>query len=319
VLARLLELLASLDGDERQTAAPSLAAFGDTRAIRPLCRLRADPDAPARQAQAAALRELVRRSEAVPVVVPLLRDLRGEERRALLEALDGSLDIRLCPAYTELIAEREALTVLLAVRGLAHAGDARAVAALATLAASDRLPELREAAAATLRLLTPYRAAPGQAWTLWWQDNAPAWSRLASRDALIAELYDPVAALPTGLAAWQPEELGVLIDLALPTRAVPGWVPARALACLRTQDAAAWSEAIAKAIVIQDDHERRLELLVLLDAVGGAQARGQFERLLAELDAREEAALERWRTAKLAPPDLRAERALIRQVLDRTR
>jgi HEAT repeat protein len=317
VLARLLELLASLDGDERQTAAPSLAAFGDTRAIRPLCRLRADPDAPARQAQAAALRDLVRRSDAVPVVVPLLRELRGEERRALLEALDSSLDVRLCPVYTELIAEREALIALLAVRGLAYAGDARAVPALTTLAASDRLPELREAAAATLRVLTPYRAAPGQAWTLWWQDNAKAWSRLASRDALIAELYDPAAALPTGLAAWQPEELGILIDLALPTRAVPGWVPGRALACMRTQDAAAWATAIAKATAIQDDHERRLELLVLLDVVGGPQARTQFEELLRALDEREKATIERWRTDKVTPPDLRAERALIRQALAR--
>lgn len=319
VLARLLELLTSLDGDERAAAAPSLSALGDVRAISHLTRLRDDPDGPARVAQAKALRELCGLERAAPVVAKLLGELAGEQRRALLEALDGSVDTRLCPALARLLDEREALHALLAVRALASAGDARAVEGLVRLTASERLPELRDAAAATLRVLTPYRAGPGSAWSLWWRDNAARWSRLAERDALIAQLLDREQPIPAGLAAFAPEDLAPLIDATILSRPVPAWMPARALAALRAQSGQRWIQPMASLLDQTVDAERRLDLLLLLDEIGGPEAAGEFQRQRDLLTEREDKALERWRSNQVIPPDTGAERALIAQALERRR
>lgn len=317
VLQRLLEMLASLDGEERASAAPSLSAIGDVRAIPPLTRLRSDPDGPARNAQAAALRQLCAMRTAAPTVLKLLADAAGEQRRALLEALDGAVDFRLCPGLTRLLDDREALTVLLAARALATAGDARAVPTLVRLAASDRLPELRDAAAATLHILTPYRAGPGSAWTLWWSDHAAEWTRYAERDALIAGLLDADAPIPPALSTFAPQDLGPLVDAAIAARQVPAWLPARALQALRQQSGARWIQPLAMAIDQAVDADRRLDLLLLLDEIGGPEARGEFERQRELLQKREDEALERWRNSKTVPPDTSAERALILLALRR--
>jgi HEAT repeat protein len=317
VLTRLLELLGSLDGDERAAAAPSLSALGDVRAIAPLTRLRSDPDAPARSAQVTALRELCSLESAAPVVAGLLGEAVGEQRRALLEALDGSSDTRLCPALAKLVDDREALTALLAVRALGTAGDARAVAPLVRLTTSERLSELREAAAATLRVLTPYRAGPGPAWTLWWKDNAARWQRLAERDLLIAQLLDTTQPIPTGLANFPPEDLAPLVEAAIVARNVPAWLPARALAALRQQGGTRWIQPLASAIDQTIDGERRLDLLLLLDEIGGPEAKGEFGRQREELLKRDRIAMERWEASQTVPPDTGAEHALIQMALGR--
>lgn len=315
VLVRLLELDGSLDGDERAMTAASLSALGDVRAIEPLTRLRADPDGPARAAQAKALRELCAMEQSAATVSDLLGRLAGEQRRALLEALDGCADIRLCPALVKLIDEREALIALLAVRALASAGDARAVEPLVRLAASGRLPELREAAAATLRVRTAYRAGPGQAWALWWTDNATLYARLAERDALIAQLADPAAPIPAALATFPTEELLPLVDAALVTRPVPAWLPGRALAALRAQSGERWVQPLAQLIDTAPDAETRLDLMLLLDEIGGPAAAGELTRQQGLLAEREQAALERWKKDGVIPPDLGAERALLAMAL----
>lgn len=311
VFARLSELLASLDGDERALAAPSLAALGDLRAIPLLTRLRSDPDGPAREAMARSLADLCRRAEAAGTVADQLSALAGDRRRALLEALDGISDPRLCPALTRLIDDSESLIVLLAVRSLATAGDARAVPALVRLAASERRIELREAAANTLQILTGYRAGPSAAWTLWWRENQARWERLALRDAQIAQLADLAAPLPAGLAAWTPEELSPLIDAALVLRPVPAWLPGRALAALRAQAGERWVQPLAERLDTTADAELRLDLIVLLQEIGGEAAAGELERQRGLLAEREAKALETWREKGLIPPDTGAERALL--------
>ncbi len=317
VLARLLELSVSLDGDERAMAAPSLAAQRDFRAIEPLTRHRADPDAPARKAQAQALRELCFEPSAVGTIAPLLGKLQGEQRRALLEALDGIADTRLCPALAMLVDEHEAITVLLSVRALATAGDARAVEPLVRLASSERLPDLRTAAATTLRILTGYPSGPGQAWALWWKDNAVRWQRLGERDGLIAELLDERAPIPPGLATFTPAELTPLVDAVLVTRRVPRWLPKRALAALRTQSGERWIQPLAVMIDNAPDSESRMDLILLLDEIGGVAATGELRRQVEELEARERLAMETWEKKGVIPASTAAERALLELALAR--
>lgn len=320
VRERLLELLAGRDPDERTEAAPALAALGDVRAIDHLVHLRADPDAPARAAAARALHELVRLPAGAPVAIRLLPVLTGEDRRALLEALAGATDPRLCPPLTALVEDREALTCLLAVQGLASAGDNRAVATLIRLATSERLAELREQAARTLQQLTGYRAGPGQAWTLWWQDHAARVAQLAERDALLAILADPAAPLPTGLASLPPEDLAPLVEAAIQAgRQLPPWVPARALAALRAQADGRWARLLTQRIDGESDPDRRLDLMLLLDEIGGNQARDAFLFLRERLTAREEEAVKIYEEKRIPPPDTVAERTLINQAIARQR
>ncbi len=317
VLARLLELVVSLDADERGAAAASLSAMGDVRAIEPLTRLRSDPDGPSRTAQASALRSLCAMERAAGTIAGLLGSLTGEQRRALLEALEGCVDVRLCPALIRLCDEQEALIALLAVRALATAGDARAVGPLARLAASERRLELREAAATTLHALTPYRARAGKAWALWWDENSARYARLAERDTLIAQLADLEAPIPPGLAGFTPDELLPLVDAALVTRLVPSWLPPRALAALRAQAGERWVQPLAQLIDNAPDTETRLDLLLLLDEIGGPAATGELKRQQELLAKREESALERWKKDGVIPPDMGAERALLSLALGR--
>ena len=311
VVARLLELVVSLDADERSAAAASLSAVGDLRAIEPLTRLRADPDGPARSAQAIALHGLCSMERAAETVAGLLGTLTGEQRHALLEALEGCVDVRLCPALAKLVDDRETLVALLAVRVLATAGDARAVAPLVRLAASERQPDLREAAASTLHALTPYRARASKAWALWWQENAVRYARLAERDVLIAQLADLSAPIPSGLTTFTPDELMPLVDAAIVTRTMPSWLPLRALAALRAQAGEAWVAPLAKLIDTAPDAEVRMDLILLLDEIGGPSATVELQRQQERLLEREAAAMERWKSDGVIPPDTSAERALL--------
>lgn len=317
VFQRLAEQLASADGEDRALAAPSLAALGDVRGIGLLGRMHRDADSPARQAAAQALRSLCARPEALPAIVALLGGEGTDSRRAVLEALAGATDVRLSPALAALIDDREPLAVLLAVRALATAGDARAVPALVGLAVSPRRDELRAAAATALQALTGYRAAEGQAWAIWWSNNQARWTALAARDGQIATLYDPAADLPAGLAALAPDDLAPLVDLAIGARPAPPWVPARALAVLRRQAGEPWALALGAAIDQAGDGDLRLDLILLLDAIGGPRAREQLLRLQAEVERREAAALARWDRDGAVPPDFGAERELIAQALAR--
>ncbi len=317
VLERLLELVVSLDADERSSSAGSLAALGDVRAIETLSRLRGDPDGVSRTAQAAALRSLCTMERSAKTVAALLGSLAGEQRRALLESLEGCVDIRLCPALVRLCDDQEALISLLAVRALATAGDARAVGPLARLAASERRLELREAAATTLHALTPYRARAGKAWALWWDEHNERYARLAERDTLIAQLADLDAPIPPGLAGFTPDELMPLVDAALVTRVMPSWLPPRALAALRAQGGERWVQPLAQLIDNAPDTETRLDLVLLLDEIGGPAATGELQRQQELLGKREEAALERWKKDGVIPPDMGAERALLTLALTR--
>lgn len=312
VRTRLEELIGSRDPDERAEAAQALAALGDCRSIPRLLALHADPDAPARNAAATALRELVRLPAATATVCASLGSAQGEPRRTLLTALDGAVDTRLCPALSALVPERDALTCLLAVKALSTAGDLRAVEALVGLATSDRLPELREAAATTLRALTGYRAGPGHAWSLWWQDNRAAISRLAARDAMLAELSDPAGSIPPALSTVSAEELWPLVDMAVQAgRPAPPWVAGKALAALRLQADGRWAPLLRDRIDRETDGELRLDLLVLLDEIGGAEAANAFKFLHDRLAEREQDAIKAWKAHGAPPPDLSAERTLI--------
>ena len=316
VLPRLLELLSSPSPDERKGAADSLAALGDTRALRALCRLRRDFDTLAQDAQAAALRGLLRQPGSAGETATLLGTLSGDERLTLLECLDGILDTRLCPALTALLADREALVVVLATRALASAGDARAVDALVRLATSQRMPDVRDAAATTLKSLTGYRAGAGPTWTLWWQDHAALYAELSRRDTLFAELMNSEAAIPAGLAALAPDQLEPLLDAVVGTgRPVPAWFPARALTALRLHPGADWIQPLAQRIDNARDIELRLNLMLLLDEIGGPTAGGELQRQLEALTKREEAALELWKEKGIIPPDMSAEHALINHAL----
>lgn len=316
VLARLAELLAANDPDERAAAAESLAKLGDPRGIPPLTGLRSDTDGPARTAKGRALRGLVGLPASCATVSGLLGTATGAKRQALLEALDSAADTRLCPALIPLLADDDPLTALLAGRALITCGDWRAAEALVGVATSERRDALRDTAAEALRVITGYRAGAGPAWSLWWKDNAARAAHLAGRDASIAVLMDPEAPLPD-LAAYPTDELSGLVDASVGTgRPVTPACAARALAVLKAQGGR-WVQPITDRIDATDDPELRLDLLVVLDEVGGHAAHDAFVHLREELRKREDADLTKWKDKGVVPPDVAAEHTLIELGLSR--
>jgi len=107
-----------------------------------------------------------------------------------------------------------------------------------------------------------------------------------------------------------------LIDAVLIIRPVPSWLPPRALEALRAQGER-WIQPLAQLIDNAPDSDTRMDLILLLDDIGGAAATGELRRQKEELSTREVAAMERWKKDGVIPPSMGAEHALLELALDR--
>jgi HEAT repeat protein len=275
---RLAELIRHGDVHMREAAARALGAHGDAAGLALLCSHARESDDLVRRDMRASLQQLAQQPAAVPALARLIAERVGDERLALIDASGVVGDPRLQPVLTALLDGNDARTTTAAARALAANGDSRAVAALCRVAASALALEAREAAAGTLRLLTGYSAAPGPAWSLWWDAHHVEIERLHDRDRLIAELHDPAAAIPReALSRFQPADLGPLVDGALGSGAP--WWPARAFAALQADDAARWTQPLLERIRAAGG-VTRLGLIVILDQLGDAAAADGFRQLL---------------------------------------
>jgi hypothetical protein len=72
-----------------------------------------------------------------------------------------------------------------------------------------------------------------------------------------------------------------------------------------------WVQPITDRIDATDDPEARLDLLLVLDEVGGHAAHDAFVHLRDALRKREAADLKLWKDKGVVPPDIAAERTLI--------
>ncbi len=328
---RLVTLLAAPEPELRQAAAASLGAFADPRAIAPLTEQAAEPDDLARRAMRDALIRLCADPRSATVVNDLLQRQKDARRDALLEAVVDLHDTRLCPAITAIAgdpggdgrsAQASAWTQFLAVRALNACGDWRAVTTLVALADSVASGEVQRAAADALRLITGYGAQPGKAWRVWLADNGARIERLATRDAMLADLHAPGAPIERErLAPWTTVELEPLIQavLGLPAgRVTVGW-SARALEILHADDRSRWVEPLANRIIATPSTalDARLGLIVLLDDLAPVDAIAPFTRVVRDLKERLEQELAKAKEAGTSAPDHGAETELLKQALAR--
>lgn len=310
----------------RQAAARALASLADPRAIPALARLGRERDDLVRRDMASALAGLVATPEGVPVAAEWLARGDDAQREALLEALPASADPRLCPPLVEVVTgasgPRSDWLRYLAVRGLAWCGDLRACEALVPLAEQAAREDLRLAAAETLTILTGWRAAPGRAWTVWWNDRRAAVTRLARRDALLAALHDPRAPIdPTALAEWSVADLTSLVDACLgrPEDRIPAWWPERAWRILAADDPQRWIPALAdRAIALPLTASlERLALAAMVEQLGGPTALHHLRRQAADLETRSKEDAQRAKELNLQALDAGPERTVLRLAIER--
>jgi hypothetical protein len=76
-------------------------------------------------------------------------------------------------------------------------------------------------------------------------------------------------------------------------------------------------QPLARLIDAAPDAETRIDLIVLLDEIGGPAAAGELKRQQASLARREAEALARWKKDGVIPPDTGAERAALSLALAR--
>ena len=331
VLLRQLELLQAPESQIREASAKSLVGSSDLRAIEPLTRQEDEHDDLVKRAMRDTLGILAARVNSLPTIIRLLGTLKDTRRDALLEAVANLGDPRLCPPLTSIAAdpdragrapEASAWTQFLAVRGLSTSGDFRCVEVLIALADGEATGDVRNLSADTLRTITGYGAAAGKAWRVWQRDHAAKIARLTERDALLAELHDPAISVDrTALARWSVDDLSPLIDgvLGQPAGRVSPWWPARALTVLRSDDPERWSIALAKRIndLPTNEQAQRLNLIMVLDDLGGPQVVAALTEVVRELKERSERELDKANENKTTAPDHGPEIELLRQALTR--
>jgi hypothetical protein len=327
VRERLEELLAASEPGVREKAAQGLGALGDTRAMGPLCAHPLDQDDLARREMEQALARLAATPAGVTEAVRLFatKGFTGERRAALVAAVSGVGDPRLCPALTSLATDpgpgASAWTQFAAITALAANGDCRAWGPLAGLATDHPQTETRQAAADALAALTGFRAGPGRAWAVWWTDHQAAAAAQVRRDTALASWHDPAARVAREeLAAFTLAELRPLLDAALmrsPDRLAPWW-PERAWRLIATDDPGRWAPVLAdEAVALPSSEVReRLALLAMLERLG-APALPAIRRVAADLDRRSTAEADTAAKAGTAAPDHTAERQLLGLVLAR--
>jgi HEAT repeat protein len=328
---RLVAMLGAPESEIRQAAAQSLGAFGDPLAIEPLTHQEYEQDDLVKRAMRQSLIRLAADQRAVPTVVDLLGRQRDEQRDALVEAVVDLPDPRLCPPLAAIAndpgragrsPEASAWTQFLAVRALSASGDWRAVPVLIGLADSEAASEVRESAASALRLITGYGAAPGKAWRVWATDNAARTERLGQRDAWLAGLRDPTAAIErAAVGAWTVAELEPLVQAVLnrPAGRITAQWAAHALDVLRADDPLRWTPVLAERIdkLPTSDADTRLGLIILLDDLAPHDRVEDLAKVAAELKTRMEQELDKSAELKVNPPDHGPEIALLGQALER--
>lgn len=327
VRERLEELLAASEAGVREKAAQGLGALGDARAMAALCAHPGDGDDLARREMEQALARLAASPDGVAEAVRLFSAgaVAGERRDALIAAVSGVGDPRLCPALAAIAADpgpgATAWTVFAALGALDENGDSRAWEVLARCAADHPQAEMRQAAATSLAALTGFNAGPGKAWLVWWADHRAEAAARARSDAALAAWHDPAAPVAAGdLAAFTVDELRPLLDAALMRRIdrLAPWWPERAWRLIAADDPGRWAEALAaEAVALPTVQVRdRLALMIMLERLGTAAvpALRRVEADLARRSAEEAAAAKQ---TSGTPADHTAERQLLRLALDR--
>ncbi len=276
---RLAELIAAAEPDLRRAAARGLGLLGDVRGLDALLVLSRETDDLAKREMREALSRIALRSDAVPALAERIARARGTDAALLVEVSGQVGDPRLCPVLAALVAGGDADLAQRAARSLAANGDSRAIGPLCRVASTGQASDLAGVAAATLRRLTGYDAAPGPAWRLWWQEHQADVERLIPRDEFIAALHAtdrPVDA--AGLARFPVADLSPLLDGALGSG--PPWWPAQAFRALAADDAKRWTPILAERLTAAALPSQRLPLILILDQLGDPAAATVFETLL---------------------------------------
>jgi HEAT repeat protein len=324
VYERLAELLITRETTLREKAAVSLGALGDLRAIGPLALQRTVSDDLVRREMARSLNLLVQNPAGVAAALVELDRLDGDARDAVIEAVAPIGDRRLVPPLVRIAEDPQrradgtrtaasAWTQISAVRALGICGDRRAWQTLAALAAQHPQPEVKAAAAVSLKALTGYGANPGKAWEVWWTAQAGRAQAQAGFDALVAAWHDPAAVPdPTALADLTAEQRDELLDACLgrPEGRLAPWWPSLAWRVIGADDPARWATLLAdRAIAVPSGGAavERLQLIALIERLGGPAARAAIERIADDLTARVEPEAERAAKTSSIPPDHRAE------------
>jgi HEAT repeat protein len=276
---RLAQLLGAGDPIIREAAARGLSTLGDARGLGLLCGYAREHDDVVQREMHGGLAQLALRVTSVPALIELLQTRQGDELAALVDTTFPIGDPRLCPALAALLPSSDERVALFAARALSANGDSRALGRLCAVAANGAHAELRSTAAETLRQLTGYPAAAGQAWSLWWTTHQQEVEALSARDAFIAALHDPLhVVVRAELTAFSVEQLAPLIDGALESG--KRWWPARAFLVLATDDAARWTGPLLARIAAAKDPNQRLALIILLDQLGDKGAASGLGALL---------------------------------------
>jgi HEAT repeat protein len=329
VRERLEELLAASESGIREKAAQGLGALGDVRAMAALCAYPLDGDDVVKREMGQALARLAATPAGVAEAVRLFGPggLAGEPRDALIGAVAGIGDQRLCPPLAAVAAapgpRATAWTVFAALKALDENGDSRAWEVLARTAADHPQAEMRQAAAGSLAVLTGFNAGPGKTWLVWWADHQAEAAARARVDTALAAWHDP-AATPAReqLAAFTVAELRPLLDAVLARNAerLAPWWPERAWRLIAADDPARWAAALAdEAIALPTSEVRdRLALIAMIERLDDrAQAVGALRRVQADLVRRSASEAARAEKTASATPDHTAERQLLALVLDR--
>lgn len=304
---RLAEIIRAPEPDLRRAAALGLGLLGDVRGFDVLLAIGHENDDLARREMRDALTRIALRPEAVPALAERIARLRGADAAVLVDVSVQVGDPRLCPALTGLVGAGDADLAQRAIRSLAANGDRRAVAALCRVADGAPSSPLANVAAATLRRLTGYDAAPGPAWRLWWQQHQTEVEHLIPRDTLIAELHDAGRkATAAELERFPVAELLPLLDGALGNG--PPWWSFLAFQALAADDAKRWTPLLTERIKAAPLPSQRLPLILILDQLGDPAVAKLFQELLDQEDGPRrpagserlalEVALERRRAAK---------------------
>lgn len=276
---RLAELISAPEPNLRRAVARGLGTLGDVRGFDALLVISRETDDLARRAMREALLQLAQRPETVPALAERIARLRGADASVLVDISGQVGDPRLCPALTGLVGAADADLAQRAARSLAANGDSRAIAALCRAAEGGASSPLASVAAATLRQLTGYEAAPGAAWRLWWQQHEADVARIMPRDAFLADLHDPArTATAEELARFPIADLAPLLDGALGSG--PPWWPSQAFKILAADDARRWTPILTERIQATPLSSQRLPIILILDQLGDPAAAPVFQGLL---------------------------------------
>ena len=324
VYERLAVLLVTRETTLREKAAMSLGSLGDLRAIGPLALQRTVKDDLVRREMARSLNLLVQNPTGVAAAIIELNRLDGDARDALIEAIAPVGDRRLVPPLVRIAEDPQrradgsrvaasAWTQTTAVRALGICGDRRAWKVLSTLAAQHPQAEVKAAAAVSLRSITGYGANPGKAWEVWWASQSARVESLQPFDELVAAWHDPAAIPDRAVISSLPiEQLSEILEACLgqPEGRMAPWWPALAWRVIVADDAARWVIVLAdRAIAVPSGGPaiERLQLIAMIERLGGPTARHEIERIALNLEERVKPEAERAAKTNTIAPDHRAE------------